>query len=122
MTQLTKEERQMISDWDSVTAMKDAKAIIDRLSARVEELEKEITHHRCACRFENNNLIEMCHFHTETNKQNLSSLLSAVEPFIKVDEAHWDKDMGMCPTWREDIKPSDLHNLSTIAVGIRGKG
>lgn len=41
MSVLTKEERTMISDWDSVVDMRDAKSIIDRLAARVEELQEE---------------------------------------------------------------------------------
>lgn len=117
MSQLTREERALVETYKGEPGIY---SIIDRLSARVEELERKKS---CWCDEIGD---EPCPLHARENalqdralfaEANLSSLLSAVEPiearYQREYEDMHDNDPAL-------VSVKDLRTLSTVAAGIRG--
>lgn len=113
---LTKEEKEYLESPIDDTALE----IIDRLSARCEELEA--------------NLNKTAEAHCETQEwwraeaKKFIDLLSAVEPIVKAaacveTDAQYADEIGIDLTCTaEGITFGMIRHLSIVAAGIRGKG
>lgn len=130
MSQLTSEEREFIDSLMHDDKTLPLTAIIDRLSARCEELEREnvtiqanLDANRriftkgglpCCCRFdENDEPTIICGLHKE-QQDNLSALLSAVTPLF--DGVYWGEDKGVYP-----VDADVLRNLNSVVQKIKGE-